>query len=223
MEMLNLALAGLIGYLIGSIPFGFFYVKWATGKNVLEVESGRTGATNTYRAAGIKVGLLTTFSDILKGAVAVLAATALLGARAGDWLPWVKGIAGIAAVVGHNWSVFLKFRGGAGTTPNIGWAVAVWPPILLVGLVVALGLFWLTGMASVVSLSIGALLPLIFGLRYALGADPSPAYLVAFLITGAIVTWALRPNIERIRAGKERIVGPRAKRLERRKQREMMS
>jgi glycerol-3-phosphate acyltransferase PlsY len=213
MNMVYLILAGVTGYLIGSIPFGYLFVKAATGKNVLEVESGRTGGTNTYRAAGAKVGVLTGLSDILKGAVAVWVALWLWrGGVSADLVPWIMALAGVASVIGHNWSLYIGFRGGAGTTPNIGWAVAVWWPIFPIGIVILLGLFWLTGMASVVSLSIGVLLPLIFGIRYLLGYDPSVAYLVGSLITCALVTWSLRPNIQRILAGNERVVGPAATR-----------
>lgn len=215
-----LALALLIGYLIGSITPGYYYVKWATGQDVRDVASGRTGGTNSYRAAGLRVGLLTGISDILKGSLALLVATWLLRGAAGpDLLPWLQAAAGVTVVLGHNHSIYLGFRGGAGTTPNIGWATAVWWPLFPITILTGFLLFYFVGMASVVSLSIGFILPLVFGIRWGLGLDPTPAYFVGSLITMLIVTLSLRPNIERLLNGNERVVGPRAKRIERRKQR----
>lgn len=205
----------IVGYLIGSIAPGLFYVKWATGKDVREVESGRTGGTNSYRAAGMKIGLLTGASDILKGAVAVWLAKTVLGGFASP--EWVVAFAAVGVVAGHNWSVFLRFRGGAGTTPNLGWATFVWWPILPFTLLVLFGTFAVTGMASVVSLMLGALLPLVFGFRYFAGLDGTVAYFVASVITWFFITWSLRPNIKRILAGNERVVGPARKRAEKRR------
>ena len=208
-----LLLALLIGYLIGSIAPGYHYVKWATGEDVRNVQSGRTGGTNSFRAAGAKVGLATGISDILKGAIAVWVATAAFdGVASADVLPWVRGLAGVGAVTGHNWSLYLGFKGGAGTTPNIGWALAVWWPLLPITILVLSGLFYLTGMASVVSLTIAAILPIVFGIRYFGAMDASIAYLVCGLITGSLVAYSLLPNIKRLLAGNERVVGPAARR-----------
>ena len=212
MSIGTLLLAAVIGYLIGSVPPGYFYVKWATGQDLTTVQSGRTGGTNSFRAAGMKVGLATGISDILKGAIAVWVASWLLGGDSAETLPWIKAAAGVFSVVGHNWSLFLGFKGGAGTTPNVGWSFAVWNPILLVTIPLLLLLFYVTGMASVVSLSVGAILPIIFGIRYFTGVDATAAYLVGSLITCGLVTFSLRPNIQRLLNGTERVVGPAAKR-----------
>lgn len=216
-EVVLILLALVIGYVLGAIPPGYFYVKWATGQNLTEIESGRTGGTNSYRAAGAKVGLLTGASDILKGAIAIWLISALFADALGDLLAWGQAAAGIGAVVGHNWSVFLGFKGGAGTTPNVGWATAIWWPVLPIGLAILFGLFYFTGMASVVSLTLAAFLPIVFGIRFFVGIDTTAAYFVGSLITWAFITWSLRPNIKRIMEGNERVVGPRAKRLEKKK------
>ncbi|MFO7679454.1 MAG: glycerol-3-phosphate acyltransferase [Chloroflexota bacterium] len=212
-------IAGLIGYILGSIPFGFLYVKAKTGKDIRTIGSGRMGGTNSYRAGGVAIGILTALSDFLKGAVSIWAATWLFADKADPTLlPWIVTTGGVMAVMGHNWSVFLKFKGGAGTGPNIGWATAVWWPIFPIGFVMMLGLFWLVGMASVASMAMALLIPLVFAIRYFMGLDPTPAYMVGGIITALAVAWALRPNFKRIAEGNERIVGPRAKRLAQKQQ-----
>src|SRR5512139_404803 len=111
----------IIGYIIGSIPFGLLIVKSKTGKDIRQVESGRTGGTNAVRAAGFGAGLLTALLDILKGFVSVkIAETLVPGAHLFHIL------APIGAILGHNYSLFLinrdadgrlRFHGGAGGAP----------------------------------------------------------------------------------------------------------
>lgn len=212
-------IAGLIGYILGSIPFGFLYVRAKTGKDIRTIGSGRMGGTNSYRAGGVAIGVLTAVSDFLKGAISVWVATWLFADKVDPaLLSWIVTTGGVMAVVGHNWSIFLKFKGGAGTGPNVGWSTAVWWPMFPIGFVLMLGLFWLVGMASVASMAMALLIPLVFGIRYVMGLDPTPAYLVGGLLTALAVGWALRPNFKRIAAGNERIVGPRAKRLAQKQQ-----
>jgi len=111
----------ILAYIFGSIPFGLLIVKLKTGKDIREVESGRTGGTNAMRAAGFWAGFATALLDILKGAVGVWVA---------QWLTpnseWVHVLAPIAAILGHNYSIFLaergengkfRLRGGAGAWP----------------------------------------------------------------------------------------------------------
>ena len=211
-------LAAFIGYICGAIPFGFIYVYWRKGIDLREVGSGRTGGTNSLRAAGLKVGIVTAISDALKGFAAVWLARFFLGTGAGEALiPWITITAGIFAVIGHNWSIFLKWRGGAGTGPNVGWAMAVWPPMFPVAALVMILMMVGVGMASVASLTMGAVIPVAFIVLYLAdvpGYSDTLAYIIGGLVTLGVVAWALRPNIKRLLEGKERVVGPRAKRLE---------
>lgn len=211
--MLNVILAGIVGYLIGSVPPGYLYLRWFRKVDVRNVASGRTGATNTFRAGGLWIGILTGFSDIFKGALAVIAVTAIFGnVLTGDLLHWARALSGVAAVVGHNWSIYLGFRGGAGTTPNIGWAAAVWWPGFVINVIVGSALLRFLGIASVASMVVAVLIPVTFGILYAVGVLASPAYLLAGVVTALLVFWALRPNIQRLLDGTERIIGPRARR-----------
>lgn len=222
MQNLYLLLAGLIGYFCGAIPFGYMYVKATKGINILEVGSGRTGGTNSYRAAGLGTGFITALSDVFKGFIAVWLTQRLLGPQLGpQWLPWASVVAGVMSVVGHNWSIFLGWRGGAGTGPNVGWATALWLPIFPISWVVMIGMLVGLGMASVASLTMAAVIPVSFFILYVLGVpgyDTTIAYMMGGLASAAVVAWALRPNIKRLLEGNERIVGPRARALERKQQ-----
>lgn len=212
MQTLYFLIAAALGYLCGSIPFGFIYVRLFKGEDLTKIGSGRTGGTNSFRAAGLGVGVLTSVSDVLKGAAAVWLTTRLVGGALGpDLLPWAQATAGVLAVVGHNWSIFLKFGGGAGTGPNVGWSAAIWPWIFPIAFLVMGGMLYFVGMASVASLSMAAVTIIIFAIRYSMGIDPSIAYLVGSVVAGLVVTWALRPNIRRVMNGTERLVGRRAK------------
>lgn len=223
MSYLYLLLSGLIGYLLGAIPFGYLLVWFTKKVDLRKVGSGRTGGTNSFRAAGIVVGVLTSVTDVLKAACAVWLVRAFFAdLLLAGWLPWAEIASGIMSIVGHNWSVFLGWSGGAGTGPNVGWAGAIWWPIVPVAVVVVLGVLVWLGIASVASLAMAAVIPLSFVVLYVLRVKPydvTPAYVVGGLIAAAIVVWALRPNIKRLIAGTERLVGPRARRLEQLRQR----
>ena len=215
MQILYFLAAAALGYLCGSIPFGFIYVRLFKGEDLTKIGSGRTGGTNSFRAAGLGVGVLTSFSDVLKGAAAVWLTTRLLSAALGpDLLPWAQATAGVFAVIGHNWSIFLKFGGGAGTGPNVGWSSAIWLGILPIAFLVMGGMLYFVGMASVASLSMAVVTIVIFAIRLAMGIDTTVAYLAGSIVAGLVVTWALRPNIRRVLNGTERLVGRRAKQRE---------
>jgi acyl phosphate:glycerol-3-phosphate acyltransferase len=202
MSAITLVLAGIAGYLLGSIPTGYLVVGILTGRDVRKVGSGRTGGTNAMRAGGVKAFVLTGIGDVLKGVAAVIVARLITG----DWLVG-QAVAGVAAVIGHNWSIFLGFKGGAGTGANIGVCIGLWPlsALWLIPLV-PLGVF-VVGYASITSLVIAALIPITLALRAAAGQS-SWIYVGYGIAAALTVVWALRPNIKRLLAGTE----PRARR-----------
>jgi glycerol-3-phosphate acyltransferase PlsY len=104
----------IIGYLLGSIPFAYIVAKLSKGVDIREVDTGNVGAASTMRGVGIWQGLVVVIGDIAKGAVAILIAQAL-----GVHLFWVFG-AGFAAFLGHNFPVYIGFRGGQGAATTIG-------------------------------------------------------------------------------------------------------
>ena len=187
------------GYLLGSIPVGLLVVRAVTGKDIREVGSGRIGGTNVLRVAGPWVALLTSLSDVAKGLLAVYLAREIVGT------PVVEALAGLAAVVGHNYSVFIGFKGGAGTATTIGGAIGLWPWNGAVLIIVGAAVVTATRYASLGSIVIALLLPIILTLRAWLAGAPW-VYLIHGLGTAALTLWALRPNIRRLREGNERQV-----------------
>lgn len=197
-----------MGYLVGSLPIGFLLVYLFKGEDLRRRGSGRTGGTNAMRAAGIGVGLLTAAADIAKGAGAVWIARALFASS--PVLPWLEASAGAAAVAGHNWSLFLRFKGGAGTAPSLGAAIALWPALGLALIPAGLIVLVATGYASAGSIFVALAMPAGLAAQAAAG-NGSWAYAVYGLFTAALVLGALSPNIRRLRSGTERKVGSRAK------------
>lgn len=202
----------LLGYLLGSVPTGLIIVKLKTGKDIRQVESGRTGGTNAMRAAGFWAGILTAFADILKGALAVWLAQWLAPAN-----HWIHILAPVAAILGHNYSLYLpefdengrfkRLRGGAGGAPALGGAIGLWPPSALIILPLGAIVFFSLGYASITTLSVAFFSILVFGLRVAISAPGSDwTDIVYGIIAGALLTWALLPNIKKLMNGTERVV-----------------
>lgn len=202
----------LLSYLIGSIPFGLLIVKLRTGKDVRQIESGRTGGTNVMRAAGFWSGFVTAILDIVKAAAGVWIARALgLGV-------WVEVFAPLAAILGHNYSIFLAERkdgklrlgGGAGGAASVGGALGLWAPSILIIFPVGLLIFFAVGYASVTTMSAALIAMVIFFVRWMMGISPWQ-YIVYGALAEILLVWALRPNIKRLMEGKERLHGWRAK------------
>ena len=201
-------------YIIGSIPFGYLVVKLRTGKDLRTIESGRTGGTNTIRAAGYIAGLATGILDVLKSGIAVLLAKSLFPDH-----PWLHVLAGAASVLGHNYSIFLiertengkiRLRGGAGGAPALGGAAGLWFPSLIILLPVLLFVWLGIGYASLATISTGLFITILFTIRAWLGLSPWE-YILYGVIVSILLIWALRPNIKRLLNGTERVVGWRAR------------
>ncbi|HEX8353666.1 MAG TPA: glycerol-3-phosphate 1-O-acyltransferase PlsY, partial [Pyrinomonadaceae bacterium] len=153
--MLYVAVVAL-AYMLGSIPFGYLLVRLRGGGDVRETGSGGTGATNVTRRAGKGVGVLTLLLDASKGAAAVLAARAALGTGA-EW--WVCAAAA-AAVLGHVFPVWLRFRGGKGVATGLGVFVVLAPLATLCALVAFVAVVRLWRYVSLGSMAAACVLPL---------------------------------------------------------------
>lgn len=199
------AVAVVAAYLLGSIPVGLLVVRALKGQDIRSIGSGRTGGTNAFRAGGIVAGIMTGIGDMAKGIGAVNIARLLLP---GD--PILEALCAVAAVAGHNWPVYIGFRGGAGTAPNVGAAMALWPLSAAILIPLTPALLFATGYASVTSTLISLAIVAIFVIRMLLGVQP-PAYAGYALATAVLVAIALIPNYRRLIAGTERMVGPRAR------------
>lgn len=203
----------IVGYLLGSIPFGFLIVKLSTGKDIRTVESGRTGGTNAARAAGLWAGFLTAFLDILKGAVAVWVAK-IFTVNGLTSHTIIHVLAPIAAILGHNYSLFMmerdeqgkmKFRGGAGGAPALGGAMGLWLPMFPIAFLTGAAIWFTLGIASVTTMAIGVVVIIIFAIRAALELQPSIDILYG-VVAEILLIWALRPNIQKLLAGNERVI-----------------
>ncbi len=194
-------LCGLIGYVMGSIPFGFMIVRAAKGLDVRTQGSGRTGGTNVYRTAGLPAALLTAFFDIAKGLVPVLILRSINTGTNG----WAEVLAGLGAVLGHNYSMFLGFKGGAGgaTAVGTGFGFALISGVL--SLIIGCFFLFIVGYASLATISAALTVAITLTVMALNGTVPSiyPLYGWGILIICLI---ALRPNIERLLKGNERRV-----------------
>ena len=200
----------IAAYLVGSIPMGFVIVKAISGQDVRQVGSGRTGGTNAMRAAGLAAGLLTALLDAMKGAAGVWLAAALLPA---DTRPLGMALAGLCAILGHNYSIFLRFKGGAGGAPCVGAAMGLWPWSIFIVLPVGVGLLFGLGYASIATLSVSVVITALFAYRAYVVHTAPPEFILYGIGSFLLLAWALRPNIRRLLRGEERLIGWRAKRM----------
>jgi glycerol-3-phosphate acyltransferase PlsY len=192
---------GVVGYLVGSIPFGYLIVKAVKGIDIREFGSGRTGGTNVYRAAGAVPFIFTASLDIVKGVLAVLLVRHFVTGTMG----WAEALAGFGVVLGHNASCFLGFRGGAGGATAVGTSIALSPPSGLAALILGGGVLFLGGYASVASIVAGAIVAIGNTIGAIAGANYWSYAAYGWGVLGLIL-FALRPNIERLRMGTEKRV-----------------
>ena len=197
----------LAGYLLGSIPAGWLAGRWLAGVDLRQEGSGSTGATNVLRVVGKGPALVVFLIDVLKGTAAVLLARALLepqgGGSASDG--WVVA-AGLAALAGHIWPVWLGWKGGKAVATGLGMLLGLaWP----VGLA-CFGLFLTClSLSRIVSLSsvVAALsLPLLM-LGWFGSGGIRPAYLALAVLTTVLVVWRHRANLARLLEGSEPRLG----------------
>jgi glycerol-3-phosphate acyltransferase PlsY len=189
----GLIIANAIGYLLGSIPFGFLLTR-QVGIDIRTVGSGNIGSTNVLRTGNKGLALATLLLDAGKGTLAVVLARHFFGIEAGV-------LAGAAALVGHCWPVWLGFRGGKGVATILGIALALVPLAGIVALLVWLGGALLTRYSSVGGMAAAVAAPL---LAWALGAPHSA---IALAVMAVIVVARHHENIARLRAGTESRIG----------------
>jgi len=212
-------LAVLLAYLIGSFPSGVVVVRIARGIDVRRVGSRRSGATNVFRTAGVPSALITFFLDVFKGAAAVWLGMWLAG-RASTWglawplspemvVPLWSGLAaGLAAIAGHNWPIYLRFHGGRGVSTTLGTIIPLAPVVAGVGFLVGIALIILSRYASLGSLVGCLVIPTGLLLQSAFAPTPWPLIVYGTVVAGTII-FQHRDNIARLRAGTERRLGSR--------------
>lgn len=185
-------------YLLGSISWGKLFGK-LRGVDLLQVGSGSTGGTNALRAMGPVIGLIVGLLDCGKGIVAVLLARHFATAE------WVSLAAGLIVVVGHNYSIFLKFKGGKGIATTAGVYLVLTPLALACAIPVSLLAIFLTRFVSLGSLIFVAQMPL-----FILTINPQPELIVLAGLLAVLAFIRHSGNIKRLRGGSERRLGERA-------------
>lgn len=194
--MLQIAIAIVMGYLIGSIPTGYLIVKAKTGQDIRKVGSGSTGATNVKRVLGKKWFFIVMLLDAIKGALPVVLAILFLHAYSQYGLTPVA--AAVAVLLGHSKSVFLGFTGGKSVASGVGTILALNP---LVGLSVAVIWGIITWVSKYVSL--GSIIALAVS-PFIMLAFKQPAGYIAYCALGAVyIIWLHRENIKRLIKGEE--------------------
>jgi glycerol-3-phosphate acyltransferase PlsY len=187
----------IVSYLIGSVPFALLLARRWGAADLRRIGSGNLGAANVLRASGVKAGVLVAVLDISKGAVSVMLAERFGGDAAAP-------AAGVAAIVGHIYPVWLRFRGGKGVATACG-VFSVLSPLAVPP---ALGIFavtvWITKYISLGSMLASVALPPI---AYAIGSS-APTVAAAFVVS-AIIVFRHRSNLVRLRTGTERRIGAR--------------
>lgn len=202
--MLTILLTTVVAYLLGSFPTGVIAARALAGVDVQSIGSGRTGGSNVLRSAGRNAALITVFGDTFKGVLAVLVARAISG---GD--PVAAALAGTAVILGHNYSLFLGFKGGAGTMTAGGALGALSPVTLLVSSLVPALMTYVTRMSSVGSLLLSAVALVIGGVL--IWQEYLPAAHFLFFLPYFFLSWySHRPNIQRLKSGTERRLGQKA-------------
>jgi acyl phosphate:glycerol-3-phosphate acyltransferase len=202
----SIAIAALIGYLLGAIPVGLIVGRITRGIDIRQYGSRRTGATNALRTLGTRAAAVVFVLDVAKGVAAVLVARALF---ADDPLvEWAAAAAGLAAVIGHTRSVFIGFAGGRGVATSSGAIGALAPLALLLLAPLVMIIIWRSRFVSLGSISGSLLSPVVIAALALVGLAPPPAIGCA-LGAGLLITAAHADNISRLRAGTERRLGQR--------------
>ena len=200
-----LAAVALAGYLLGSIPTGYLVAR-ARGVDIRSVGSGNIGATNVMRVLGKPIGIVVLLADALKGGLA----TSLLPVLAARWAgnaaswpaEWLQILAGVSAILGHNYTCWLQFKGGKGVATSAGVLVVLMPNAFAVCLAVWLVVFAFSRIVSLASIAAAVALPIAL-----LATSRSVTLVTAGAALGALAIYRHRSNIQRLLAGTEPRVG----------------
>ena len=194
------AVVAALSYLLGSVPWGYLLLRLTTGEDVRDYGSGRTGMTNVLRTGGGKIAAATMALDVAKAMLAVLLARAVIGSTEADVA------AGLMVLVGHNWPVFLQFRGGRGILTGLGGILIMAPVPAAIATVTFLIITFASRYVSLGSM-IGVTVGCLAMVALTLVGTYSSAYAVYAILGCAIIIWQHRDNIQRIRQGNERRLG----------------
>lgn len=197
--MIALTFGLVLAYVIGAIPTAYLFAKLLKGIDIRAVGSGNVGATNVYRAVGKIPGLIVLLMDISKGAIPVIVVPLIIGAD----LTLInqdtyKILLGACAIIGHVWTIFLKFKGGKGVATTAGVLLVITPKIMLVAFIIWLILLFLFRYVSVASIVSAFSLPIT-----AIIIDKPISVIIFLSIIMLIGTYKHKGNISRLIKGEE--------------------
>jgi len=199
----TLAIAVILAYFLGGIPFGYLFVRFALGKDIRTMGSGNIGATNVHRSAGGSAGVAVLLLDIAKGFFAVWLA-ALMTHNA----PEALALSAVAVMLGHAFPVLLKFRGGKAVACFIGAFLYIAPLALLAVLVVFVVVVAFSKYISLGSIAASVLFPIaVWQILH-----PAPPILNASVVAAFLIVLRHRANIERLVAGTENVFSLKGRR-----------
>ena len=194
-----LAIAFLIlSYLVGSIPVGYLLGRHFADKDVFAHGSGSMGMTNVIRVLGLKAGVFVLSSDLLKGAI-----PALVVGLAMPNHPEIQALAGVAAVAGHSWSVWVGFKGGKGLLTGLGAVIVIFPTVLIVAAPIGITLIVVVRYVSLGSIGATVVAFASGIVWYVSGLWTSVWGLVYVGLAGALILWQHRSNMLRLAHGTE--------------------
>jgi glycerol-3-phosphate acyltransferase PlsY len=200
-------LAVAIGYFLGAIPFGLVIGRLRRGVDVRQYGSGATGVANVTRTAGKAAGALVFVLDIGKGAVAAIIAWVIIGSGTSE-VHAAMAAAGLAAIIGHSWSVYIKFKGGKGVTVGVGAALGMYWPVGLACLgvfIIVIVLSKYVSLASMIAASSSIWISIPLVALHHLWVE----YLIFGITATGLIVFRHRDNIKRLIAGTERRAGQR--------------
>ncbi|MQG36031.1 MAG: glycerol-3-phosphate 1-O-acyltransferase PlsY [SAR202 cluster bacterium] len=200
------AVIGLQLYLLGSVPWGYIVYRIRTGRDIREYGSGKIGTSNMFRTSGKYIGFSVLILDCLKGGIAVLVTSNLI------YNNWIMVLMWLLVVVGHNWSVFLGFKGGRGIAPALGSLLILTPVSAALALLVFLPVTFISKYLSLGSI-LGVVMAVVSAwILTALGWY-TPTVSIYATIVGIMILFQHRDNMQRIMTRTERKIGQPAEKL----------
>ncbi len=200
MSYIILFLGLIAAYLIGSIPTAYIAGRLLKGIDIRDHGSGNVGATNTFRVVGKIPGVVVLLIDIFKGYISVVFFANLFIKVASIENPELyKVFMGLVTIAGHNWTVFLNFKGGKGVATSGGVLLALIPKIFLLGLVIWSTVFAITGYVSVASILAAIFIP-IFTFLFNMPSE----LVITMCVLCIFIVYKHRPNLARLKRGEEK-------------------
>ena len=191
----------IVSYLIGSFPTGYVVTRIAKGMDIRSTGSGSIGATNVRRVMGQGWGAFVAIMDMLKGALALLATWGVTGASA-TTTPWLLSLAGFAAVIGHNYPVWLKFKGGKGVSTTYGVLFFLWPYESF-AITLLCGGIWYAIMMTTRYVSFASMISLLIAPLFFWILDAPFSFVFSSFVLAIFSIYRHRSNIDRLMRGVE--------------------